>query len=130
MGVLLLKYDDYPESCPPVLATCLEGTYYRLCKSDEYSKEDFLTHVDAGLPFPPQKQCEALALSFYDSIENANKLRRKFKKFRMHSIKPVQILESYGVALLENQTGHLNLWEYKNIDIFKDVTREGEGNHE
>lgn len=127
----MLKFDEYPESCPPADACAFQGTFYRLTKNEECTKDDFLTHFEAGANFPDYLLCEAMALSFYDSPENAAVMQRKFKKkFNGYSIKPVEILERYGIGVLIVKSGHLNLWEFRNVDIFSELTKEGEKNDE
>lgn len=127
----MLKFDDYPESCPPAEAIPIDGVFFRLCKGENFCKEDFLTHFESGKSFPDHKLCEAMALSFFDSYKHAESLKKRYrKKFRTHSIKPVAIIKDYGVGALEEKSGHLNLWEYRNIDIFADLTKEENGKDE
>ncbi|MGN3192745.1 hypothetical protein ACTFYE_08355 [Enterococcus faecium] len=122
----MLKFDEYPDSCPPGNAIKFEGTFYRLCKGNPFCKEDFLTHFEAGLNFPSSKLCEAMALSFYESYAQAESLKNQYRKrFKDYSIRPVKIIEKYGVGILEEKKGHLNLWENRDVDIFSDLIKEG-----
>lgn len=130
-GYSLLKFDNYPESCPPAEAIQFEGVFFRLCKGESFCEEDFLTHFEAGKNFPNKKLCEAMALSFYDSVEHAENLKRRYrKKFGTCSIQPVPIIKDYGVGIFEEKSGHLNLWEHRNVDIFADLTKEEKGKDE
>lgn len=117
----MLKYDKYPESCPPQDAAGINGTFFRLCQAEVPTEEDFLTHVDSGASFPPKKLCAAMALSFFDSYEAADKLRSKVAKFRSYAIVEVQIETRFGICVLEQQTGHLNLWENREHNIFQEI---------
>ncbi|NKD33085.1 hypothetical protein [Enterococcus casseliflavus] len=127
----MLKFDNYPESCPPVEAMQFDGVFFRLCKGESFCEEDFMTHFEAGKNFPDKKLCEAMALSFYDNYEQAENLKKRFrKKFGTCSILPVKIIEDYGVGVLEEKSGHLNLWERRNVDIFADLMKEEKGKDE
>lgn len=117
----MLKYDKYPESCPPQDAVGINGTFFRLCKAEVPTEEDFLTHVDSGANFPPKKLCEAMALSLFNSYEAADKLRAKFPRFRSYSIVEVQLEIRFGIGVLEQRTGHLNLWESREHNIFQEI---------
>ncbi|MFC6464901.1 hypothetical protein ACFP65_07960 [Marinilactibacillus sp. GCM10026970] len=108
-----LKYDEYPESCPPLNSEEVEGTFYRLCKSSPPTDEDFKTHIDRGVLIKG-KECASMALSFYDSRGSTEEMKKKFsKKFGNYYISEFYLTKDLGKALLEGN--HLNLWEYKNI---------------
>ncbi|GEM_PF-6336353 len=126
----MLKFDEYPESCPPANACAFQGTFYRLTKNEEFTTDDFMTHYESGIKVPDHLLCESMALSFFDSVNHAESMKKKYKKFNGYSIKPVGILEGYGIGVLTEKTGHLNLWEFRNVDIFSELTKEGEKNDE
>lgn len=119
----MLKYgEDYPDSCPPSEANEVEGSFYRICNSAVPEKDDFKTHVDLGLNFPPQKLCEAKALSFFASEQAIERLKKRFPKFKDKVAVLINILPSHGVGLLEGE--HLNLWEFQDVN-FLDVQEGG-----
>ena len=112
----MLKYgEDYPYSCPPSEANEVEGSFYRICNSAVPEKDDFKTHVDLGLNFPPQKLCEAKALSFFASEQAIERLKKRFPKFKDKVAVLINILPSHGVGLLEGE--HLNLWEFQDVNF-------------
>ena len=112
----MLKYgEDYPDSCPPSEANEVEGSFYRICNSAVPEKDDFKTHVDLGLNFPPQKLCEAKALSFFASEQAIERLKKRFPKFKDKVAVLINILPSHGVGLLEGE--HLNLWEFQDVNF-------------
>ena len=112
----MLKYgEDYPDSCPPSEANEVEGSFYRICNSAVPEKDDFKTHVDLGLNFPPQKLCEAKALSFFASEQAVERLKKRFPKFKDKVAVLINILPSHGVGLLEGE--HLNLWEFQDVNF-------------
>lgn len=112
----MLKYgEDYPDSCPPSEANEVEGSFYRICNSAVPEKDDFKTHVDLGLNFPPQKLCEAKALSFFSSEQAIERLKKRFPKFKDKVAVLINILPSHGVGLLEGE--HLNLWEFQDVNF-------------
>lgn len=122
----MFKYDDYPESCPPINAVELNGQYFRLCKEIVPAACDFVTHVEQGLYFPPAKRCEAMALSFFCSAEQADKMKKKFKrKFTGYSVVPVEIQNEFGRGIVKN--GHLNLWEYRDVNIYETIKEDNAG---
>ena len=112
----MLKYgEDYPDSCPPSEANEVEGSFYRICNSAVPEKDDFKTHVDLGLNFPPQKLCEAKALSFFASEQAIEELKKRYPKFKDKVAVLINILPSHGVGLLEGE--HLNLWEFQDVNF-------------
>ena len=112
----MLKYgEDYPDSCPPSEANEVEGSFYRICNSAVPEKDDFKTHVDLGLNFPPQKLCEAKALSFFASEQAIERLKKRFPKFKDKVAVLINILPSHGVGLLEGE--QLNLWEFQDVNF-------------
>ena len=112
----MLKYgEDYPDACPPSEANEVEGSFYRICNSAVPEEDDFKTHVDLGLKFPPQKLCEAKALSFFVSEQAIEKLKKRFPKFKNKVAVLINILPSHGVGLLEVE--HLNLWEFQDVNF-------------
>lgn len=115
-----LKYgSDYPNSCPPSEARPIQGSFYRFCSSEILSPNDCKTHVDLKASFPPNKLCEAKALSFFKDISSARMMQKKYKKkFQNSVLFEVDIQENWGIAMLEGS--HLNLWEY-NIDIYNEM---------
>lgn len=111
-----LKYDKYPECCPPATAEPIEGCFYRLCDNNPPTPQDFLTHIDLGKTnFSEAKLCEAHALSFFDTIEAAKKLQNRFPKFKEQLIVKILILKNHGRGEIKN--GHLNLWEFRGADF-------------
>ena len=112
----MLKYgEDYPDACPPSEANEMEGSFYRMCNSAVPEKDDFKTHVDLGLNFPPPKLCEAKALSFFASEQAIERLKKRFPKFKDKVAVLINISPSHGVGLLEGE--HLNLWEFQDVNF-------------
>lgn len=115
----ILKYDDYPSSCPPSSAVEVEGVFYRFCGSSTPTNADFMTHVDLNLNFPPKKLCEAKALSFFNSAESAQKLQKRFPNLRNKKLVKVNLRKNLGIGELLGS--HLNLWEYREVNFFESV---------
>lgn len=112
-----LKYDDYPQNCPPQQAAEIEGVFYRLCDEEIPIRTDFMTHFDSNLAYPEHMLCEAKALSFYDTLESAEKIKKRYKKkFKNKKIVKVVIEKKLGIGEINNN--HLNLWEYFGLNIF------------
>lgn len=118
-----LKYGtDYPDSCPPSFADSINGYYYRLCDCNPPTINDFKTHVDAKLSFPPAKLCEAKALSFFSEKENAIRIKNRYPKLKNKIPVMVNIIPDHGVGLEEK--GHLNLWEFQGINLLNFIKEE------
>ncbi|WP_413486756.1 hypothetical protein [Carnobacterium maltaromaticum] len=117
-----LKYEEYPKSCPPLNSKEIDGEFYRICKTDPPTKDDFLCQKDlgrlGGRKFPPAKECGMMALSFYDNLENLKETMEQFPKLGEY-IYIFIISKNAGVTTLNNN--HLLLWEYKNVDIFSEL---------
>lgn len=111
-----LKYGtDYPDSCPPSFAKPINGEYFRLCDCNPPTANDFKTHVDAKMSFPPAKLCEAKALSFFRNEKDANNVKNRFPKLKNKIPVAVNIVPNHGVGLEIH--GHLNLWEFQGINL-------------
>lgn len=116
-----LKEQNYPANCPPPSAKPVNGVYYRLCYNRVVSPKDFLTHVELGKPFPPDKLCEACALSFFRSLKKISSYQRRHpKRFEKMVIIQFHITEEWGIG--EEKGGHLNLWQAKS-DNYIDLCR-------
>ncbi|VTS47015.1 Uncharacterised protein [Streptococcus anginosus] len=113
-----LKYgNDYPKSCPPSNAVPIEGNFYRLCATNPPTLTDFKTHVDLGLSFPPQKICEAKALSFFTNLDSIEKMKKRFPRFKNMIAVLVSVSYAHGVSVLSDD--HLNLWEYQGVNFLQ-----------
>jgi hypothetical protein len=125
-GIMRLKnYSDLPQGCPPsgVVSKDIEPVY-RFIENDFPQEIDFLNHIERNKPFPPNKTCEAFALSFFTSIEAAEKAKKKFKSLRNKKVIKGKITSQCGVYNIENE--HLNLWLYEGVNMLKIFTGEEE----
>lgn len=130
-GYLLLKFDNYLESCFLVEVILFDGVFFRLCKGENFCEEDFFIYFEVGKSFLDKKLCEVMVLLFFDSYDYVEKLKKRFrKKFVICFIKFVVIIEDYGVGIFEENLGYFNLWEYRNVDIFVDLMKEDKGKDE
>lgn len=109
--------------CPPRDAVPFNGLFYRVCKNETPTEEDFLTHFDLN-NIPKGKACEARALSFYDNFEDANRLTKMVKKFRKSVPVLVKIEPKHGIGKINKH--HLELWEFKGISfVHPEIEQEG-----
>lgn len=109
---------DLPPQCPPGDAVSNDiNPVFRYIESDTLQESDFLNHKEKNSNYPPGMECEALAVSFYTTIEAADNLAKKFKKFRTKKLLSGRITTECGLHKTENE--HLNLWIFKNVDMVK-----------
>lgn len=107
-----------PVQCPP--ADAKENNVepvYRFIENDTVQEIDFLNHLERNKPYPPHKTCEALALSFFTTLEATKKASKKIKGLRNKKFVSGQITSECGTHHTVNN--HLNLWLYKDVDILK-----------
>lgn len=109
---------NLPEQCPPGNAISVNlSPVYRLVDGEDVSTSDLLSHVEAGLRFPPEKECQAHAVSLFQDIEGCERQQKKFKMLRNKKIYRGQITKDCGVVDLYLNISHINLWVFKDIDL-------------
>lgn len=107
---------DLPPQCPP--SDARPGNIepvFRFIEAEVLQEVDFLNHKEKNLTYSSNMECEALALSFYTTIEAANKVAKRYKNLRGKKILGGRITTDCGIHITENF--HLNLWIYRDIDI-------------
>jgi len=111
---------DLPYQCPPQNTTPVNlAPVYRLIDGENISYSDLLSHVEVGLNFPPNQECQAHAVSLYQDIKSIEELQKKYKKLRSKKIYEGQITKKCGVVDLYLNKSHINLWVFKDIDLLK-----------
>lgn len=116
--VLFKNQADMPLQCPPVDAKENDvKPVYRFIENDSLQEIDFLNHLERNRPYPSHKTCEALALSFFTTLEAAEIASKRIKSLRNKKYVSGQITTKCGTHHTINN--HLNLWLYKNIDMPK-----------
>ncbi|MFB5088334.1 hypothetical protein PGC35_14205 [Psychrobacillus sp. PGGUH221] len=116
-NTVYFKSQEYmPPQCPPSNATSNDvEPVYRFIEDDSVQELDFLNHIERGKSYPPTKTCEALALSFYTTIDAAKNASKKFKNLRNKKIVAGRVTSECGIHNINNY--HLNLWVYKEINM-------------
>ncbi|WP_146000429.1 hypothetical protein [Paenibacillus pasadenensis] len=113
--------DHYPVSCPPGSAKSKDvAPVYRLSLNNPPLDEDFYSHKEANLRYPPDKECEACAISVFTDLEQIQKAKKKIVLFknRGHIIEG-QIVSETGVVSEPDHKSHINWWVYNGIDVKK-----------
>lgn len=110
-----LKYVEYPVSCPPEEAANISGIYYRLCESYPPKLKDFRTPFDLGVR-PKQNNCDDKALSFSSDINPLVRLQKQFPSMKKKKILKFELVAEMGVSEYNQNSKHLNLWEYRDVD--------------
>ncbi|MGG2061649.1 hypothetical protein [Priestia megaterium] len=109
---------DMPEQCPPSDAKENNvGEVYRFIENDDIEEIDFLNHKERNKSYPPHKTCEALALSFFTTLEATKRAGKRIKGLRNKKFVVGQITSECGRHHTINN--HLNLWLYKDVDMLK-----------
>lgn len=110
--------EDMPPQCPPADAAPNNvEPVYRFIEEDTVQEIDFLNHKERKKRYPPDKTCEALAISFYTTINAAKSAATKFKNLKNKNFVAGKITSECGIHNIKNY--HLNLWVYKDIDMLK-----------
>ncbi|MED3980875.1 hypothetical protein [Priestia megaterium] len=116
--MILKNQVHMPPQCPPVGA--IPGNVspvYRFIENEKLEEIDFQNHIERKRPYPPNKTCEALAISFFTSTQSARNMSKKFKTFRNKTLLAGKITTECGRHQTQHQ--HLNLWLYENVDMVK-----------
>lgn len=117
---------NLPNLCPPEETESINlKPVYRLIKGEDIRENDLLSHVEEGRRFPPNKKCEAHAISIFKNMEGCENLQKKFSIFRDKKIYKGQITKECGVVDLYLGTNHLNLWVFNNVDLLSIFTEGG-----
>jgi hypothetical protein len=118
-------------NCPLPAAKPTEGVYFRLLPSGGLSDDDFKSraklceeckdYLDVDINI-----CGEHAVSLCTSMEDANKVRRKYKK-RYHSAKvaEVRIQKSHG-PVDKDRPGHANWWHPTDLNPLTIASLTGE----
>lgn len=96
--------------CPPKDAVPIDGEFYRLCKNATPNIDDFITHYERN-NIPRGEECRARALSFFESLEGAERLKNTVWKFKNYIPVTIKITPQHGIGKVDSK-GHLDLWEY------------------
>lgn len=72
--------DNFPPNCPPLDAKPPNFLVYRLLVDYEVRDSDFLSHVEARIPFSPDNHCSACGLSVYSELKEAKRQLKWFSK--------------------------------------------------
>jgi hypothetical protein len=118
--------DDLPEQCPPAAAVPASGGYYRVVKTLPLTERDFRRPRDLPRtePFPPDKMCQASALSLYGDLTDAQRalvLVPGFRKRRLAvgTLNPIcgvtQVTPSRPPHTPEILKSHTSWWVPTNI---------------
>ncbi|WP_054105418.1 hypothetical protein [Staphylococcus hominis] len=68
---------NLPNLCPPEETESINlKPVYRLIKGEDIRENDLLSHVEEGRRFPPNKKCEAHAISIFKNMEGCENLQK------------------------------------------------------
>lgn len=109
--------ENLPESCPPNKATEVEMDVYRILKHSSHSEKDFVTYAEL---YPDNERyrtmCAAYGISFYDTFERAKLALSKNLELGEY-IGEYTIKKTHGQCVINNKSGHCNIWFYKSWDV-------------
>lgn len=114
--------DHFPENCPPIDASRVEGQYFRLVTADPPVEWDVMSHKERD----PGKnwgsgQCRACGLSIYGDEEEARKTRRRIPALRGTKVAIANVTPASGVVAptpTRTAKSHCTWWVFEK---FKDT---------
>ncbi|MCY8002446.1 hypothetical protein P9D31_17115 [Bacillus haynesii] len=113
---MVFKEKNLPPQCPPADAVQKDvEPVYRFIENDTLQEIDFLNHRERNLTYRSEQECEALAISFYTTEQAAERLRKKFKRFKKKVLLKGKVTEECGIHKTENY--HLNLWLFQDVNM-------------
>ncbi|QWG70402.1 hypothetical protein EXW32_29095 (plasmid) [Bacillus mycoides] len=120
---MVFKETNMPEQCPPSNAIQQDvECVYRFIENDTVQEIDFLNHKERNRTYPSDRECEAVALSFFTSTVAAEKSRKRFKSLKGKVLAEGKITSECGIH--ETKNHHLNLWLFENVNMMKTFTGE------
>lgn len=121
---------DYPEQCPPENAESANHMLYRACHTyievnNSLNIENFTpVYETTGRKFPPNKECQAKALSFFDDAES---LENKIIDFPNIGNRIIHVkLNSDCGVVLKTGKNHYSVWDYAIPSIVEAIGDEWE----
>ena len=112
--------EKLPNNCPPESAKELEIEVFRILLEEESTENDFVTYSNL---YPENIRykllCKAHAISFYDSVKNAEKAWKEASergKNLGNYIGKYSISIQNGRNLYSSETGHYSTWFYNTWD--------------
>jgi hypothetical protein len=101
-----------PGGCPPSTAERTTGTYLRLVDGSE---EDWQLPIQINGPLAEataEKECMNHAFSVFATLDGAQTLRKRVKRFTLHRVARVTMTHEYGVLLMKNsaKSSHCSWW--------------------
>lgn len=121
---MVYRHTNFPPSCPPSDAEELDGLFYRACKNNPPTIEDFKDQYDMNRikkSFPPARVCSCMALSYFEDKDFLKSKVEQYKGKIGTYVFKMPIEPSFGVVKI-NTDGHALLWEYKSSDIFNNTS--------
>lgn len=115
-------FEPLPEQCPPADAQEMDGSVklYRVVINNPVNSEDFTSQrfCKPNKVFqPPVSECIARAVSLYDNLEGARKVKKLPIYKEVGRIIEVVLGKTDGVAKCTNHTtGHYSWWRSKSFN--------------
>lgn len=108
-----------PKDCPPRNAVSIDiEDAYRLTLNDPPQSDDFLSHVESKKRFPPDKTCEACAVSLFLNYEDIKNTKKKVPAYKNKGYVAKGIVyKNTGVVSPPSKTSHVNWWIFKGTSV-------------
>lgn len=105
--------EHLPDSCPPTDVRDPRGeNLFRFVVANQMVAADFdsLARLDPAKYFSPLKQCQSHAVSVWETLEQARKIRDIMPLQRGKLIAEVRLSEGAGVLAPRREDGHYSWW--------------------
>ncbi|ARV98186.1 MULTISPECIES: hypothetical protein [Bacillus] len=117
------RYKEHvPLNCPPEEAEDKDyARVFRLCVSNPPDQSDFLSHIELGKKFPPEKTCLGAGISLHTDRKDSERLKKRIPTYRKKGyIASGRIPSGIGKTLSTPSNGdsHHTCWVYRGKDIY------------
>ena len=104
---------EFPAYCPIYESkSCTFNPVYRLVKNNTPTEDEFYPNNKTG-GTKDLKNCRRWAVSFLNSYDEADEIRKKIPHFKKYQIAEGTILAGIGKSLKEE--AHINTWRFENV---------------
>lgn len=122
-GAVQLYAEPLPMNCPPIAAEePISRKVWRIVPNEAPAQIDFKSHALTGKSCPPEVcECRKSSCSVFTPSDK-KPFVFKLPKFKNQFAATLNISERSGKIIENTETGHIDLWMYKNFDPLLHIT--------
>lgn len=99
-----------PAGCPKADASEVEGTAYRVVRTDPPTRDDLLTYLELNL-LPAADPCKRGSISLFSTLDQAQH-RLEVSPHLGNFVASVSLTTAHGMVGKTSNSGHIDWWPY------------------